>query len=359
MQTDPEIFPIEKLFVNHPRRAVCEGLLASLHPSVRPPDLNFQWKIEGQRILIQSSLWGDIGFLILKDLAPSQVDIQFYSPPFPTPRVTEQVESAIRLEILKNHPTMGDLFNHREEALKSLADELFKYKQTLLIKIRDWLASALGIWGLIQDRSTPDDFSFMIDGTPAQFAVMLRHFFPTLRPIDNVDEVTIVVMKSDSRELQEIPADINPILVNIFSARSRLNIVIHTMPNLHSLLRVGLVGDANSWRLWDVIRDEMARVNWFHLPEVPVQLLEEPSENLSLDSVKPAGDVQEPWLLIPDSGNNRQIVRLWNEHWTCKEISSKVGGTEKTILNRINLLRKQYGPQIVPYRKALPEKKQE
>lgn len=356
MKTNPDIFPIEKLFVNHPRRAVYEGLMASLHPSVRPPNLNFQWKIEGQRILIQSSLWGDIGFIVLKDLAPAQVEIQFFTSAFPTQRETEQVEIAIRSDILNNHPTMGDLFNHREGALKSLAEELYKHKQILMIKIRDWLASAMGIWGLIQERSTPDDFSFIIDGTPAQFAVMVRHFFPTYRPFDDPGDVTVVVMKADGRELLEIPSEMNPILVNIFSGRSQLDIVIHTMPNLHSLLRVNLIGDAYSWRLWDVIREEMERVNWFHLPEVPVQLLEEPNQNPPLDSIKPAGEVQEPWLLIPDSGNNRQIVRLWNEHWTCKEISSKVGSTEKTILNRINLLRKQFGPQIVPYRKAMQDK---
>jgi DNA-binding CsgD family transcriptional regulator len=90
-----------------------------------------------------------------------------------------------------------------------------------------------------------------------------------------------------------------------------------------------------------------------------MQLLEERNENSLLDSIQPAAEAQEPWLLIPDSGNNRQIVRLWNEHRTCKEISGRVGGTEKTILNRINLLRKQFGPQIVPYRKALLDKKQE
>ena len=185
---------------------------------------------------------------------------------------------------------------------------------------------------------------------------MVRHFFPTYHPIDNLGDVTVVVMKSDGRELIEIPSEMNPILVNIFSGRSQLEIVIHTMPNSHSLLRVHLIGNADSWRFWDVIREEMERVSWFRLPEVPVQLLEEQNQNLSLDPIKPVGEVQEPWLLIPNSGNNRLIVRLWNKHWTCKEISNKVGSTEKTILNRINLLRKQFGPQIVPYRKAQQDK---
>ena len=47
METD---LPVINLIVNHPRRAVWEGLLASFQPAMRPPDLNFEWRIEGQRI---------------------------------------------------------------------------------------------------------------------------------------------------------------------------------------------------------------------------------------------------------------------------------------------------------------------
>ena len=349
MDTD---LPVIKLMVNHPRRAVWEGLLASFQPAVRPEDLNFNWRLDGQRILIQFSPWGDIGYLTIKTLTPIQVEILFFLPSFPTQQETKLIESAIRAEIMNDQPTFGYLLNNPELALQNLKDALHSHKRSLLIKIRDWLAFALGIWGLIEQRSTPDYFSFVISGTPAQFAVMLRHFFPTFRSIDVMDVVKVVVMKSNFRELQEIPPDINPILVNIFSTRSQLNIVIHTMPNLHSLMRVSVTGDKNSWRLWDVVRDEMARVSWFQIPEVPEQLLGETDENRPLEPNKRADDIQEPWLLIPDEGNNRLVVQLWNQNQTSKEIGQKVGSSEKTILNRINELRKQFGPQIVPYRKV-------
>jgi hypothetical protein len=352
MESNPYSRFLEKILVNHPRRAVWEGLLASLQPAVRPPDFNFQWKIESQRILIQFLPWGDIGFLTLKTVTSTQVEIMFYPSPFPTQQETVQFEFAIRAEILNNRPTFGDLFNNQELALKNLADALNSHKQSLLIKIRDWLAMALGIWGLIEQRSSPDNFSFVIDGTPAQFAIMLRYFFQTYRPAGDLDDVEVMVMRSDSRPLQEIPPDINPIIVNIFYGRSELSIAIHTMPNLRSLLRVNLVGDEKSWRLWDVIRDEMARVDWFHQPEVPKQLLEETDENRPLEPNKRTDDIHEPWLLIPDTGSDRLVVQLWNQNQTSKEIGQKVGSSEKTILNRINELRKQFGSQIVPYRKV-------
>jgi len=349
METD---LPVINLIVNHPRRAVWEGLLASFQPAMRPPDLNFEWRIEGQRILFQFSPWGNIGFLILKDLTPSRVVILFYPPPFPTQPETEQLEAAIRAEILDNHPIYDDLRNNPEMGIHFLAQMVYHHKQSLLIRIRHWLADALGIWGLIEERSTPYDFSFVIDGTPAQFAVMLRYFFQSYRPPDYRRDVEVIVLRSDHWPLREIPAEINPLEVNIFYEAIQLSISIHTMPKAQSLLRVNLVGDANSWRLWDVIRDEMARADWFRLPEVPKQLVEETDENRPLEPNKRADNIQEPWLFIPDEGNNRLVVQLWNQNQTSKEIGQKVGSSEKTILNRIIELRKQYGPQIVPYRKV-------
>jgi hypothetical protein len=151
--------------------------------------------------------------------------------------------------------------------------------------------------------------------------VMLRYFFQAYRPPNYRRNVEVIVMRSDYWPLREIPADINPLEVNILYEAIQLSISIHTLPKAQSLLRVNLVGDANCWRLWDVIRDEMARADWFR-------------------------------LLIPDDGNNRLVVQLWDQNQTCKEIGQKVGSSEKTILNRINELRKQFGPQIVPYRKV-------
>jgi hypothetical protein len=104
--------------VNHPHRVVWQGIFASLQPAVRPPDLNFNWRNEGQRIFIQSSPWGDIGFLTINVQTLSQVNISFYLSPFPTQQETEQVESAIRDEILNHRPTHGDLLNNPEMTQK-------------------------------------------------------------------------------------------------------------------------------------------------------------------------------------------------------------------------------------------------
>ncbi len=66
--------------------------------------------------------------------------------------------------------------------------------------------------------------------------------------------------------------------------------------------------------------------------------------------------VSQPWLHIPDVGDSREMVRLWHNNLTCKEIAVRLGCTEKTIINKINLLRNQYGQEIVPYRRTIGKK---
>jgi DNA-binding CsgD family transcriptional regulator len=42
---------------------------------------------------------------------------------------------------------------------------------------------------------------------------------------------------------------------------------------------------------------------------------------------------------------------LWAEGYTAKQIALRTGRTEKRILNRVTMMRKTYGEQLVPRRK--------
>jgi hypothetical protein len=53
----------------------------------------------------------------------------------------------------------------------------------------------------------------------------------------------------------------------------------------------------------------------------------------------------------PLRNEHLEMLRLWQSGHTAKEIALRTGKTEKTILNRITLLRKSYGDQQVPRRK--------
>ena len=55
---------------------------------------------------------------------------------------------------------------------------------------------------------------------------------------------------------------------------------------------------------------------------------------------------------IPTTGNDdQQVIQLWKEGRSAKRIAQLTGKTEKTILNRLSLLRKTYGDQAVPRRR--------
>ena len=43
---------------------------------------------------------------------------------------------------------------------------------------------------------------------------------------------------------------------------------------------------------------------------------------------------------------------LWAKGYTAKQIALRIGRTEKTILNRVTLMRKTYGEQPVPRRRV-------
>lgn len=55
----------------------------------------------------------------------------------------------------------------------------------------------------------------------------------------------------------------------------------------------------------------------------------------------------EPWLMIPDTGYDRRMLRLWWEGYTGPEIGVRVGKTPKTIYNRLWVLRGRHGTAIV------------
>ena len=54
--------------------------------------------------------------------------------------------------------------------------------------------------------------------------------------------------------------------------------------------------------------------------------------------------------IIP-SQDESLVLDLWAKGYTAKQIALRTGRTEKTILNRVTLMRKTYGEQLVPRRR--------
>jgi DNA-binding NarL/FixJ family response regulator len=72
-------------------------------------------------------------------------------------------------------------------------------------------------------------------------------------------------------------------------------------------------------------------------------------KELSRDIPKDIGVIDRAENL--PSRDEGSVLDLWGKGFTAKQIALRTGRTEKTILNRMTLMRKAYGEQLVPRRK--------
>ncbi len=80
--------------------------------------------------------------------------------------------------------------------------------------------------------------------------------------------------------------------------------------------------------------------SWISAKETQKQTTEKANRDIPTENEPIRSDLQE-------------LLRLWQAGHTAKEIALRFGKTEKTILNRLTLMRKAYGEQIVPRRRTI------
>ena len=292
--------------------------------------------------------WGDIGSIYL-EFSLDQPNLHFH-PPQPI-----SLDELPRYENLLVEECLGP-----RGRLASLYEKRIERQQDMKI----WLSNRLQIFGYhdlpftpLFDRSEKLDerFEFPIKGTPAQFGVMLRQFALTLNSKPNYYRLGCqILLPSGRKDIGNIPPDANPIEAKLSLGKSLVSIHAHVLPSDGTLLRIHLSGERNLWELWDAIRDELEKLGWFSLPVIPeVSASPTPQAVTSTETQsQPADPTAEIWLTIPDVGANREILRHWHKGLTCEQIAVRVSLSAKTVLNRINKLRKDYGAEVVPYRKS-------
>ncbi len=72
-------------------------------------------------------------------------------------------------------------------------------------------------------------------------------------------------------------------------------------------------------------------------------------KNLELSDGTPP-PAKEPWLLIPDQGYDRQLVKMLHEGYKAKESAKRLSISPQRAYNRESELRKLHGEDIVPKR---------
>lgn len=334
------------------------SIIACFQPIYNPEKFYFSNSSEPFTLQITCQKWGDIGRVVCFESQAGKTDFQFAPPSAITPDELPKYEKLIRVECLGPRGRLAELFDQQDLVNQNLIEALYEKRLQRQQEFKVWLFTRLQIFGyrdLYQGEISngadkiDEHFDFPIKGTPAQFGVMLRQYAQTLH--DQQQLASQILFLGSRKVADSIPPDANPVEAKLSLEKSRLSIHAEMLPSNGTLLRVHLNGEKNLWRLWDQIRDELEKLGWFSLPGLPAPHTPGVTE-LEVTRPQITKLASETWMSIPDIGANREILRLWHQGLTCEQIAVRVGLTGKTVLNRINKLRNEFGIQIVPYRKS-------
>jgi hypothetical protein len=368
--------PVDRLL------AVCHLLS---HPPYIHPDI--QCLVDRQGICLKHKSWGDLVRLEACGFQSSLTLLSYHFPEYPDQSETLAFELALTTRFtaknagnsrnlkmdLKTSPTMAWLSN-----------ELFQIRAECREQALSWFFEGLRIWGIAipnqpERTSQPDHwldrwwtkigmvnspkvaFHFFIDGSPADFAVMVQETFN-----DGVVGCSIST-PSAGQKPRGIPADANPVCVQIYSENVSLDITAYKGSIQNTVLKISLPDNHLGWSLWDDFRNNLERLGWFSIPKFqnPREMLT-PSDSLLFTNTpradirsedrteKNQNETSQAWQTIPDKGWDRECLQLWHRGLTCKQIGTRLQKNDKTIRNRLNQLRNEFGEQIVPYRNSNP-----
>lgn len=354
--------PDYHIFVNITLKKLAASIIACFHSIYDPGSFQFSQYTEPFTLQITCQKWGDIGRVVCSEVQAGKTELRFDPPQGITPDVALANEKLIREECLNIKWTLADILGQNDQVVITLSEALYEKRLERQKKFITWLLDRLQIFGFrdlgspfSRASSAPTDkldqhFDFPIQGTPAQFGVMIRQFASLLRSQADYQKLLCQVFLTGNKDSLQIPADANPVDVKLLLAKNKITINAHLLPSSGSLLRVQLRGKKNAWLIWDKIRDELEKLGWFALPEIPepAKPVEAKLESQQIETSTPI----EVWMGIPDVGANREILRFWHQGLTCGQIAVRVGLNGKTVLNRINKLRNEFGIQMVPYRKS-------
>lgn len=337
---------------------------ACFQPVFGPGDFYFSQTTESAELILYCKQWGNIGKIIYQENLPQECNF-YFEPPLPIKH--EELSKYINLlneQVLGLRGRLADLFGQKDVYQNILLDALYERRVQRLQEFKIWLSSRLTIFGYrdlpfvpFREGSAKEDeqFDFLLKGTPAQFVVMIRQFALTLRSKANYQRLACqILLPGGRKDAGSIPQDANPIEVKLSIGSNLLSIHAHVLPSDGTLLRIRLTGERTLWDLWDAIRDELEKLGWFSLPEIPeitASTAPQVATNIE-EQPQLANPTAEIWLNIPDIGPNREILRHWHKGLTCEQIAVRVSLSGKTVLNRINKLRKEHGTEVVPYRKS-------
>lgn len=339
-------------------------VIACFQPFFHPDLFSFRLESEAPVYRLICEKWGELGFLTFIRENPRKVSMRFDPPDMPSDDDVVRLSETLWEETHTFTGKLAMVCGEQERFIRSLAPELREMRIHRRRELEEWLLGELKVFGFRdpqyrneepgQSKAGCNRFDFSIKGLPSQFASVFRMWAISLKEQPENGKLNYKLRHADGGwDRWPVPAEADQVEAKLTLGKVQLNITAHSLPEPSTLLRIMLTNDDAGWDVWDLLRDELERLGFFTLPEIPIVK----SEPITLQTPVSTPEQKVVWNMIP-SGPDREIVRLWHKGLSSKEIGVQVRFAEKTVLNHLHSLREQYGDTVVPYRKTRPGKRE-
>ena len=160
-------------------------------------------------------------------------------------------------------------------------------------------------------------------------------------PLDSAQTLILIPAPPDP-ELDEVSSYETKILENLLDTSASIRLARVDGNDMRALALIRTALREQRHHCWMQIQSELIRSLRLKIYEGdPIELIRDiPNINRDIDQ----GDI------VP-SQDESLVLDLWAKGYTARQIALRIGRTEKTILNRVTLMRKTYGEQLVPRRR--------
>jgi len=172
-----------------------------------------------------------------------------------------------------------------------------------------------------------------------------HHWGPTvlmeLLPLNQAQTLILIPAPPDP-DLEDVSLYENNILENLLDTSASIRLARVDGNDVRALALIRKALREQRHHCWMQIQSELIRSLRLKIYEGdPIELIRDiPNINRDIDQ----GDI------VP-SQDESLVLDLWAKGYTARQIALRIGRTEKTILNRVTLMRKTYGEQLVPRRR--------
>jgi hypothetical protein len=172
-----------------------------------------------------------------------------------------------------------------------------------------------------------------------------HHWGPTvlmeLLPLSQAQTLILIPAPPDP-DLEDVSSYENKILENLLDVSASIRLARVDGNDVRALALIRTALREQRHHCWMQIQSELIR-------SLKLKIYEGDPEELIRD-IPNCNPVIDQGDAVP-SKEESLVLDLWAKGYTARQIALRIGRTEKTILNRVTLMHKTYGEQLVPRRR--------